>query len=117
MLCPWCMHYGADDSEYRFDRERYCGICAQVFPRTEAQWLRAFREMPSDWYSYVEQELNRIGASRSGLDPHTRDRLATAVDAYAALRLGRLPERGRPSDEEYAAWLRFACSYYAPGEL
>ena len=115
MLCPWCMHCGASDEEYHFDRERYCGICAQQFPRTEADWQRAFREMDPEWYVYIEQELNRIGASKSGFDPHTRERIAQAVDAFAALRLSGAERRGPLTDEEYAAWARFACGYYAPG--
>jgi hypothetical protein len=114
MLCPWCMHYGAEDAEYTFDRELYCLICAQPMPRSDADWLRAFRAMDRAWYVYIEQELNRIGASKSGLDPPTRRRLAEAVDHWARLRLSGGAERGSLSDEEYAAWLRFACIYYAP---
>ena len=111
MLCPWCMHYGAHDEEYRFDRERYCGICAQRFPRTEELWLRAWDACDPAWYEFIEQELNKIGASKSGLDPHTRERLAQAVDAFAALRLSGA---GTLTREEYMAWFRFACGYYAP---
>lgn len=117
VLCPWCMHCGAEDEEYVFDRERYCGICAQRFPRTEEEWQRAFAQFDPAWIVYVEQELNRIGASKSGLDPHTRARLTEAIDAFAALRLSGPARHGPLSDEEYAAWLRFACSYYAPGRL
>ncbi len=111
MLCPHCFHYGSDDREYPFDRELYCGICAQQFPRREQEWLDLFRGMAPEWYEHVEHELNKIGASKSGLDPHTRERLAGAVDAFAALRLSG----PTLSDQEYAAWLRFACAYYAPG--
>lgn len=114
MLCPWCMHCGASDDEYFFDREGYCGICAQRFPRKEEDWLRAFRAMDREWLVFVEQELNRIGGSKSGLDPQTRERLADAVDAFAALRLSSEERRGPLTEAEYAAWLRFACGYYAP---
>jgi hypothetical protein len=113
MLCPYCMHYGAEDREYVFDRELFCGICAQQFPRTEAQWVDIFRAMEPAWIVFIEQELNRIGAGKSGLDPHTRARLAEAIDAFSALRLSGGAER-RLTDEEFAAWLRFACSYFAP---
>ena len=117
MLCPWCMHCGASDEEYYFDRERHCGICAQRFPRRDEEWLQAFRQMEPAWFAYIEQELNRIGASKSGLDPHTRARLADAVDAFVALRLSGEERRGPLTEQEFAAWLRFACGYYAPGRL
>ncbi len=109
------MHCGASDAEYYFDAERYCGICAQRFPRGDEEWQRAFRAMDPAWLIYVEEELNRIGGSKSGLDPPTRERLAAAVDAFTALRLAGAARAGPLSEAEYAAWLRFACSYYAPG--
>lgn len=114
MLCPWCMHCGASDDEYAFDREGYCGICAQRFPRTDDAWLQALRAMEPASMVFIEEELNRIGASKSGLDPHTRARLAEAVDAFAALRLSGAARAGPLTASEYAAWLRFACGYYAP---
>ena len=113
MLCPWCMHCGAEDEEYYFDRELYCGICAQQMPSTDADWLNAFRAMEPDWYVFVEQELNRIGAGRSGLATATRQQLAAAVDAFAALRLSGGQHRPLP-DDEYARWVKFACTYFAP---
>ena len=112
MLCPWCMHCGASDDEYYFDRELYCGICAQQMPRRDEDWLRAFREMDRAWLPFVEQELNRIGGSKSGLDPTTRERVAAAVDAFAALRLSGEEHVGPLSDEEYAHWLKYACTYF-----
>ena len=108
------MHYGADDREYHFDRELYCGICAQRFPRTEAVWHDAVRAMEPEWFGHIERELNRIGASKSGLDPHTRDRLADAIDAFAQLRQSGDLDGGPLTRDEFVAWARFACGYYAP---
>lgn len=114
MLCPWCMHCGADDDEYVFDEELYCGICAQQMPYGAEEWLRAFQSMDPTWDRFVEQELNRIGAGRSGLRPEQRHALAHAIDAWATLRLSGAVRRGPLSDDEYADWLRYACTYFAP---
>src|SRR5437016_2495244 len=99
MICPWCFHCGAEDDEYVFDRELYCGICAQQHPRSDDDWRRAFGAMEPAWSVYVEQSLNRIGASKSGLDAAMRQGLTRAVDAFAARRLGGPP--GPMSDDEY----------------
>jgi hypothetical protein len=116
MLCPWCMHCGAEDEEYVFDDEWYCGICAQQMPRTDADWLRAQRALDRAAFAYIEQELNRIGASKSGLRPGQREALARAVDAVAAHRLAGESRDGPLSDEELATWLKYACTYYAPAQ-
>lgn len=107
------MHCGAEDAEYYFDRELYCGICAQQMPRDEASWLAAFRAIDPAWIVYIEQELNRIGGSKSGLRPAQREALARAVDAFAARRQAG-GAGGTLSDEEYAAWFKYACTYFAP---
>jgi hypothetical protein len=112
MLCPWCMHYGPEDEEYVFDAELYCGICAQPMPRTQRDWNDAYAAMEPDWYEHVERELNRVVSSRSGLAPEVREAIGRAIDAYAAKRLGRGPLP--MSEDEYAAWYKFACTYFAP---
>lgn len=112
MICPWCFHCGADDEDYSFDWELYCGICAQQHPRTPSMWQRALAELTPANMVFVEQALNRIGASKSGLDGAVRAGLTRAVDAFAALRMHGAP--GTMSPEEYAYWLAYACSYFAP---
>lgn len=114
MLCPWCMHCGAEDDEYTFDSELYCGICAQRMPHTDEEWLRAFRAIEPDWILYIEQELNRIGSSKSGLRPQQREALARAIDAFAALRRSGTARSGLLSEAEYASWFKYACTYFAP---
>ena len=111
MLCPWCMHCGSEDEEYVFDSEGYCGICAQSMPRDDETWRRAFAASDPAWLVFIEQELNRIGASKSGLRPELRDALPLAVDAFAQR---RLHGDGPLSEDDYALWYRFACTYYAP---
>lgn len=116
MLCPWCMHCGAEDSEYYFDAELYCGICARQMPRAEDDWLAAWRAIEPAWITFVEQELNRIGASKSGLRPQQRQALAAAVDDFAAVRLSGEARAGPLTEREYANWFKYACTYFAPGE-
>jgi hypothetical protein len=112
MLCPWCMHYGAEDAEYTFDSELYCGICAQQLPRSQDDWAIAYREMDPSWYEHVERELNHIISSRSGLPPEMREAIGRAIDAYRDKRVGTTP---LPiTEEEYANWYKFACTYFAP---
>ncbi|MBI2761893.1 MAG: hypothetical protein HYX51_10775 [Chloroflexi bacterium] len=114
MICPWCFHCGAEDDEYYFDRELYCGICAQQFPRSDEAWASAFRDVEAGSLAYVEQSLNRIGASKSGLDPAMRAGIARAVDAFAALRLRREGARDAMPEHEWVRWFKYACSYFAP---
>lgn len=106
------MHYGADDREYFFDDEMYCGICAQRMPRSQGEWQQAYQAMEPGWDEHVERELNRIVGSRSGLSPEVRTAIGAAIDAY------RLKRTGAPlsiSEEEFANWYKFACTYFAPG--
>ena len=114
VLCPWCMHCGAEDDEYYFDNELYCGICAQQMPRGDEDWLRAFRAIDPSWIIFIEQELNRIGASKSGLRPAQREAIAGAVDAFAVLRRSGEKSGGPLSEAAYAGWFKYACSYFAP---
>src|SRR5688572_15093553 len=112
MLCPWCMHYGAEDAEYAFDSELYCGICAQQMPRGQDGWAAAYRDMDPSWYEHVERELNHIISSRSGLPPEMREAIGRAIDAYRDKRVGTTP---LPiTEDEYANWYKFACTYFAP---
>src|ERR1700686_5381624 len=69
MLCPWCLHYGAEDQEYLFDSELYCGLCAQQPPDSDGDWERALLAMDQVALSYIEEELNHIAVSKSGLQP------------------------------------------------
>ncbi len=106
------MHYGAEDEEYAFDDELYCGICAQQMPRSQARWREAYEAMEPAWYEHVERELNHIISSRSGLPPEMREAIGKAVDAYRDKRVGVSP---LPMTEaEYANWYKFACTYFAP---
>jgi hypothetical protein len=113
MLCPWCMHYGAEDDEYVFDDDLYCGICAQQLPESDDTWAAAFRAMTPEMLTAVEQELNRIAVSKSGLRADLLTAMGEGIAALAALRHARPGERSLP-EEEYVRWVRFACSYYAP---
>jgi hypothetical protein len=112
MLCPWCMHYGAEDAEYVFDSDFYCGICAQQMPRGQTEWTRAYGQMAPEWYEQVERELNRIISSRSGLPPEMREAIGAAIDAFREKRIGATPLP--MTEEEYANWYKFACTYFAP---
>ena len=113
VICPWCMHCGPYDEDYLFDAERFCGICAQQMPRGRDGWLNAFAALTPAMIAVVEQELNKIGASKSGLKPEVVEGLGEAIDAFAALRLDGGP--AATSDPEYfARWLDFACTYYPP---
>lgn len=114
MICPWCMHYGAEDDEYLFDEELYCGICAQQLPQTEAAWTEAFRHMGPTMLSFVEEELNHIALSKSGLQSSLLEEMGEGLAAIAALReSGDDPAFLLPEDE-YVRWVRFACTYFAP---
>lgn len=106
------MHYGADDREYVFDDEMYCGICAQRMPRAQAEWQAAYAAMEPGWDEHVERELNRIVGSRSGLSPEVRDAIGEAIDAFRLRRTGARPPM---SEAELANWYKFACTYFAPG--
>jgi hypothetical protein len=108
------MHCGAEDDEYYFDSELYCGICAQQLPHTNDGWLEAFRAIDPEWLVYIEQELNRIGGSKSGLRPEQREALARAVDAFGSLRRSGSARAGLLSEDEYAGWLKYACTYFKP---
>lgn len=114
MLCPWCLHYGSEDEEYLFDDELYCGICAQQMPSEPEQWAAAFRAMDANMLSYVEEELNKIAVSKSGLQRELLDSMGQGIAALADLRASG-PERIMTQPEsEYARWVEFACTYYLP---
>lgn len=113
MLCPWCMHYGAEDDEYVFDSELYCGICARQMPASEAAWTQAFQDMNAEMRVSVEEELNRIAVSRSGIRPELRAGIGEGLAALAALRSSDNDELPFP-EAVYVRWVRFACTYYVP---
>jgi len=121
MLCPWCLHYGAEDEEYLFDEELYCGLCAQQMPQNQEQWTAAFRAMDEQMLSYVEEELNRIAVSKSGLQRDLLDFMGEGLQALAELRISDVGESGgarravpRRPEWDYAKWVEFACTYYEP---
>ncbi len=115
MICAWCMHCGPYDEEYVFDAERYCGICGQQMPRGREGWLAAFVALTPEMIATVEQELNKIGWSKSGLQPEIVAGIGEAIDAFARLRLSGGSDRGGHEPEYFARWLDFACTYYPPG--
>src|SRR5438445_10448132 len=86
MLCPWCFHYGSEDDEYLFDEELYCGICAQQMPRDPARWLEAFHALDPEMIGHIEDELNRIAVSKSGLQRDLLDAMGSGLMALAELR-------------------------------
>ena len=114
MLCPWCMHYGAEDAEYLFDDELYCGICAQQMPEADPAWVEAFHAMTPEMLSSVEQELNRIAASKSGIRGELLSAMGEGLEALAALRHSGVAREMVLPEGEYVKWVRFACTYYAP---
>jgi len=114
MLCPWCLHYGAEDDEYLFDEELYCGLCAQQLPQTDADWLVALQAMDATGLSYVEHELNRIAVSKSGLQAALLAEMGDGIAALAALRDSLEQARPVHPDAQHVRWVRFACSYFAP---
>ncbi len=114
MLCPWCLHYGAEDEEYLFDEELYCGICAQRMPGDQAGWTEALRGFNAEMISYVEQELNKIAVSKSGLRPETLAAMGEAIAALAALRESGEEGLLAMPEAELVRWVEFACTYYAP---
>jgi hypothetical protein len=108
------MYYGADDEEYLFDQELYCGVCAHQMPTNEAGWTAAFRAMSAEAISFVEEELNRIAVSKSGLRPETLAAMGEGLEALAALRESGEERRMLVPEGEYVRWVQFACSYYTP---
>lgn len=108
------MHCGPYDEEYVFDAERYCGICAQQMPRGREGWLKALEELTPQMIGVVEHELNRIGSSKSGLQPEIVEGIGLAIDDFARLRLSDKREHGGHEPEYFARWLDFACTYYPP---
>jgi hypothetical protein len=108
------MHYGAEDEEYLFDSELYCGLCAQQMPRDQAAWSVAFRQMSPDMVSYVEEELNKIAVSKSGLQPELLAQMGEAIAALGELRELGGPGYGPRTEAEYMRWVDFACTYYMP---
>ena len=114
MICPWCMHCGAADDEYVFDAERYCGICANQMPRGRDGWVAALRELTPEMLQVVELELNKIGWSKSGLQPHIVAGIGDAIDAIARLRLSGGVDRSGQDEEYFARWLDFTCTYFPP---
>ena len=115
MICPWCMHCGAYDEDYVFDEERYCGICANQMPHGRDGWLQVLRALTPDMILVAETELNKIGASKSGLQPEIVAGMAEAIDRFARLRLTDGQDLSGESEEYFARWLDFACTYYPPG--
>ena len=114
MLCPWCMHYGAEDDEYLFDEELYCGICAQQIPETQQTWITAFRGMNATMLSVVEEELNRIAVSKSGMQRELLQAMGDGLAAIAALRESGEARTMPLPESEYVRWVQFACTYFAP---
>jgi hypothetical protein len=114
MLCPWCMHYGAEDDEYVFDEELYCGLCAQRTPENDEQWAEALRGMDMTALASVEEELNHIAVSKSGLQPDLLAEMGEGLAALAALRESTLAGNSLPINAEHVRWVRFACTYFAP---
>ena len=114
MICPWCMHCGAYDEDYVFDAERYCGICAGQMPRGREGWLAAFAALTPAMSAVVEFELNKIGSSKSGLQPEIVAGMSDAIDDFAALRLSEQRDLRGHDPEYFARWLDFACTYYPP---
>ena len=114
MLCPWCFHYGAEDEEYLFDSELYCGLCAQQIPQDSAGWTEVLHGLSPEGISYVEQELNTIAVSKSGLRPETLAEMGQALAALAALRESGSEHRMTLPEDVLARWVEFACTYYAP---
>src|ERR1700694_1132873 len=114
MICPWCFHYGVEDDEYVFDDEMYCGICAQQMPETQETWRAAFRGMDATMISYVEQELNRIAVSKSGLRAELLEEMGRGIDALARLREPGPRATPLADESEQIRWVQFACTYFAP---
>jgi hypothetical protein len=108
------MHYGAEDEEYVFDRELYCGLCAQQMPRGQPGWMAAFGRMNPEMLSYVEEELNKIAVSKSALQPDLLSDMGDAIARLAALRQAGGPAFATQPEVEYARWVEFACTYYTP---
>jgi hypothetical protein len=108
------MHYGAEDEEYLFDRELYCGLCAQPMPHDEPAWMEAFRGMSPEMLSYVEEELNKIAVSKSGLQPDLVSEMGEAIAALAELRESIASGPKSRPEFDYARWVEFACTYYMP---
>ncbi len=114
MICPWCMHCGPFDEDYVFDEERYCGICANQMPGGRDGWLSALEGLTSAMIAFVETELNKVGSSKSGLEPHIVAGMAEAIDNFARLRLSSGDDLSGETPEYFARWLDFACTYYPP---
>jgi hypothetical protein len=109
------MHCGAYDEDYVFDNERFCGICANQMPRGREGWLQALRALTPEMVLVVETELNKIGASKSGLQPEIVAGMAEAIDNFSRLRLSMKQDPSGENEEYFARWLDFACTYYPPG--
>jgi hypothetical protein len=108
------MHYGPEDEEYLFDEELYCGLCAQQIPETQHAWTDAFRRMDANMIGVVEEELNRIAVSKSGMQAPLLEAMGQGISALAALReSGHLDVLDLP-EAEYVRWVQFACTYFAP---
>jgi hypothetical protein len=114
MLCPWCLHYGAEDEEYLFDSELYCGLCAQQPPDSDEDWERALLAMDGVALSYIEEELNHIAVSKSGLQPELLAEMGEGLELIRRLRESVGEGRRLPPDAQQVRWLRFACTYFAP---
>lgn len=108
------MHYGSEDDEYLFDEELYCGICAQQLPQSEEAWTQAFRQMDTTMLSCVEEELNRIALSKSGLQAALLRSMGEGIEAIAALRESGAARILAKPEGEYVRWVEFACTYFAP---
>ncbi len=114
MICPWCMHCGPYDEDYVFDAELYCGICAQQMPRGRDGWLAVFEALTPDMIRTAEFELNKIGWSKSGLQPEIVAGMGEAIDDFSRLRLSEKQDLSGQAPEYFARWLDFACTYYPP---
>lgn len=114
MLCPWCLHYGAEDEEYLFDAELYCGLCAQRMPDSDDEWARALLDMDDNALASIEQELNHIAVSKSGLPPELLAEMGDGIETLRRLRESIAAGTRLPMSTAQIRWLRFACTYFAP---
>ena len=108
------MHCGPYDEDYVFDAELHCGICANQMPRGRDGWLQAFDALTPETIRTVEVELNKIGSSKSGLQPGVVAGMGEAIDHFARLRLSDKQDLSGHDREYFARWLDFACTYYPP---
>jgi hypothetical protein len=64
--------------------------------------------------TYVEEELNHIAVSKSGMQPELLQSMGKGIEAIAALRASGPQQRLVLPESEYVRWVEFACTYFAP---